>query len=52
MVKCPKCGEEEYGNFCRECGTQIKTKCPNCGQTVNVEEAYCGNCGVKNPLLP
>lgn len=27
MAKCLKCGFDEYGNFCRQCGTPIPGKC-------------------------
>ena len=46
---CPKCGQENAGNFCGQCGTARPNNwtCSNCGQ-VN-DTPFCTNCGVKKP---
>ena len=49
--KCPKCGTENTGNFCGNCGEKkpgsVKWICPKCG-TENTGN-FCGNCGEKKP---
>jgi hypothetical protein len=45
---CPKCGFEETGYFCRNCGLLLHSDdlvlCPRCRQVVPGEE-YCNQCG-------
>jgi membrane protease subunit (stomatin/prohibitin family) len=49
--KCPKCGKENTGKFCDECGTKKPTvaekKCPKCGANVNENAKFCPECGEK-----
>ena len=44
---CPKCGTENYDNFCSSCGTarpsDNKWICPKCGKQNN--DRFCTNCG-------
>jgi membrane protease subunit (stomatin/prohibitin family) len=53
--KCPKCGKENTGNFCAECGEKKpeapaepeKIKCPKCGKEVEPGTKFCPECGEK-----
>ncbi len=41
-MKCPKCKEEEqWDNFCSNCGNQLKEKCPECGQMEQIGRRVC-----------
>ncbi len=45
---CPKCGTENTGNFCTQCGTGKPTAafCPHCGHALSDPNAkFCPNCG-------
>lgn len=46
--KC-KCGVENTGKFCSECGAkkEEKAKCPKCNTTVDSNEKFCHECGEK-----
>ncbi len=47
---CPKCGSQNSGKFCGNCGTPKPDDgwfCTNCG-TKNTGK-FCGNCGAKKP---
>jgi len=50
--KCPKCGTDNTGKFCMECGEakpapQAPTvvKCPKCGKEWPAGTKFCGECG-------
>ena len=39
---CPKCkSENQFGNFCSECGNQLKEKCPECGKMEPIGRKIC-----------
>lgn len=48
---CPKCGSQNDGNFCTQCGTARpddgKWVCPQCGATN--DSNFCPSCGTKKP---
>ena len=47
-VVCPHCFHiNTRGDYCKHCGTQLKSTCPNCGQRLNKNSKYCPNCGNK-----
>lgn len=35
-------------NYCHECGSALKIKCPSCEEMMDVDLNYCTNCGRKN----
>ena len=47
--KCTKCGTENTGNFCANCGEKkpepLVKKCPKCGEIVDPDAKFCANCG-------
>jgi hypothetical protein len=47
-TRCPECGAEESGYFCRNCGTLLRGEdlvlCPRCHQIVPGGD-YCNQCG-------
>ena len=51
--KCPKCGTENAGKFCMECGEPMPApvantvKCPKCGKEWPAGTKFCGECGEK-----
>ncbi|MBR6253606.1 MAG: SPFH domain-containing protein [Clostridia bacterium] len=50
--KCPKCGTENTGKFCMECGeakpvAAAGVKCPKCGKEWPAGTKFCGDCGEK-----
>lgn len=47
--KCPKCGKENIGKFCDECGTKKPEEkvCPKCGAKVDDSNKFCPECGEK-----
>ncbi|MCW4043276.1 MAG: zinc ribbon domain-containing protein [Candidatus Bathyarchaeota archaeon] len=50
-MNCPKC--KTYAGttiFCPECGTKLWEKCPKCKRLIWIGNAYCGECGTKNPI--
>ena len=44
---CPQCGKPAgTGKFCNHCGAPLgMNKCPNCGASVALGLAFCGECG-------
>lgn len=45
-MTCPNCGAEgQAGNFCAECGAELRQECPSCGRAVAPHERYCAECG-------
>ena len=45
---CPVCGKyQKSGNYCKNCGSQIKFDCKSCGKKVSVTDSYCYSCGEK-----
>jgi hypothetical protein len=49
-MRCPKCGSEEAGRFCSQCGTAVTAregggKCRKCGTGLEPDAMYCGECG-------
>ena len=52
---CPKCGKENTGNFCMECGEKKPAPpaawiCPKCGKENTGN--FCMECGTKKPEAP
>lgn len=48
--RCSNCGAtttSHKARFCELCGTPFKTKCPDCGREMSLENLYCLNCGKK-----
>ena len=49
--KCPKCGTDNTGKFCMECGEPKPSdggvKCPKCGKEWPAGTKFCGECGEK-----
>ena len=47
--KCPKCGKENEGKFCNECGEKKPeaAKCSNCGKDLPAGTKFCPECGTK-----
>ena len=44
---CQKCGAENTGKFCCECGDPANWRCPNCGNILYSK--FCTDCGAKKP---
>lgn len=46
-LDCHRCGAVNQADnyFCTQCGTEIRYKCPNCGDIRLGTEPICGNCG-------
>lgn len=45
-IRCPSCGTEGDGNFCRECGTALSARtCPSCQASVPPGARFCTKCG-------
>lgn len=46
---CPLCGYASNSSFCTNCGACLEEKAPclNCGNEIDQDELYCGNCGVR-----
>lgn len=41
-MKCIKCGSKnQQGNFCSNCGTKLREKCPECGQMELIGRLVC-----------
>ena len=47
--KCSKCGTENTGKFCAECGEKkLEAKfCTNCGNKLDPDSKFCPECGTK-----
>ena len=47
--KCSKCGKENTGKFCSECGAKKEDvkQCPKCGTKVDNNSKFCPECGEK-----
>jgi len=49
MIVCPKCNNQnpEGATQCEGCFTPLPstTKCPSCGETVQTDATFCGQCG-------
>jgi hypothetical protein len=47
--QCPRCQTnlDLSGNYCPQCGHQVKERCPQCGQARYVELPACPSCGQK-----
>ena len=47
--KCSKCGAENTGKFCMECGTKKEEAkfCTNCGNKLEPASKFCPECGTK-----
>lgn len=49
-MRCPKCGSEEGGKYCSQCGTEVRKKtagarCSRCGTGFEPGALFCGECG-------
>jgi len=45
MTKCPQCGFQSDGKFCRECGTPLSLSCSSCRAPVGAGAKFCPECG-------
>lgn len=45
MALCPSCGTAHL--YCSACGTQLGTRCENCGCKVGAKDSFCHHCGNK-----
>jgi len=45
-IRCPSCGAEAEGNFCRQCGAGLAPRnCPSCQAQVPPGARFCTKCG-------
>lgn len=45
-TRCPSCGADASGRFCRACGASLGTAvCPSCGTSAPAGAVYCARCG-------
>lgn len=49
-MRCSKCGSEESGKFCSQCGASMRDrgsagKCSRCGADLDSGAMFCGSCG-------
>ena len=48
-MECQSCQTQnpDVNKFCRECGAELSTACPQCAAEVHRSDRFCGNCGHK-----
>lgn len=56
-MRCPRCGSEETGKFCSQCGTDVRAPgggrtCGKCGTGLEKGAMYCGECGAPTGHRP
>jgi tetratricopeptide (TPR) repeat protein len=56
-MTCPNCGaEEQHGNYCAECGAELRVECAACGAEMEEGARFCPACGagasVARPRAP
>ena len=44
-VACPKCGAENVGKFCGQCGAKTRLTCSSCGTEAAAGARFCQHCG-------
>ncbi|MEJ2482459.1 MAG: zinc ribbon domain-containing protein [Gemmatimonadota bacterium] len=54
-MRCPKCGSEQTGKFCSDCGAKISDKgprCRKCGSALEADALFCPGCGTPTGFKP
>ncbi|WP_405132611.1 double zinc ribbon domain-containing protein [Paenibacillus sp. FSL H8-0175] len=46
-IDCDFGTEDVYDRFCGDCGSELISSCPECGQAINYSGTFCTKCGVK-----
>jgi predicted nucleic acid-binding Zn ribbon protein len=54
-MRCPKCGSEETGKFCSNCGAKVAEKgprCRKCSSALEPDAVFCSECGTPTGFKP
>lgn len=46
---CPRCNAPitKYGDFCRNCGLKLWSRCISCGKYIRSDTKFCDNCNME-----